>query len=311
MILDQLGLLSEMTRVRILRLVANEELGVGEIAQILQLPQSTVSRHLKVLDTHGYLTRRQVGTSSMVRFVVDDLDAAREALWTLVVSETADDPSVTQDFNRMKGILSQRQLDSRAFFGQVASRWGEVRAELFGTLFTTSALVALLPDDWVVADLGCGSGEVSAQLAPSVRHVIGVDHEQAMLDAAEDRLSGVENVSLRLGELSALPLRDEEADAALLMLVLHHVDDLVAAMTEVNRILKPGGRCAVIDMVQHGRDDYRHRMGHVHMGFTEAQIKTICRSAGLRLTRFSMVPADPSAQGPGLFVATLIKVSAM
>ena len=119
--LDELGLLSEMTRVRVLRLVASEELGVGEIAQILQLPQSTVSRHLKVLDTHGWLSRRQVGTSTYVRFVVDDLDASREALWSLVVDATDDEPQVAQDLNRMKGVLAQRQLDTRAFFGQVAA----------------------------------------------------------------------------------------------------------------------------------------------------------------------------------------------
>ena len=90
-----------------------------------------------------------------------------------------------------------------------------------------------------------------------------------------------------------------------MMLVLHHIDDLSAALLEVHRILKPGGRCIIVDMVEHDRSDYRHRMGHRHLGFSEGQLTDLCQPAGLRLAHFSVLPADPRAQGPDLFLATV------
>ena len=302
--LDDLSLLGDATRVRILRLVEREELGVGELVDVLQLPQSTVSRHLKALLTAEWIQKHTVATSSLVRLDTRALGDARRALWALVRDQTAEDATAGQDLQRMTSILAQRHRDSRAFFDAVGSRWGEVRRDLFGDQFTVSALAALLDPALVVADLGCGTGEATAMVAPAVERVIAVDHEQAMLDATRTRLGEQDNVEMRLGELTDLPLADDEVDCALIMLVLHHVTDVAGALLETSRILRPGGRLVLVDMTRHDREAYRHRMGHVHLGFDREALDALATSAGLSPTRYHLVPADPDAQGPGLFVAT-------
>lgn len=304
MMLDDLTLLSDATRVRILRLVEREELGVGELVHILQLPQSTVSRHLKALSTAEWIQKRTVGTSSLVCLDTEQLQQTRKALWLLVRDTTADAPTSQQDLQRMNSLLSQRQLDSRAFFGAVGSRWGEVRRDLFGEQFLMPTLMALVEPTVVVADLGCGAGDMTALLAPNVSRVIAIDHEAVMLDIASARLSDFDNVTLSLGDLTSLPIEDDAVDIALVMLVLHHVSEVDAALQEVRRILKPGGRLVLLDMTQHDRESYQFRMGHVHLGFEREALESSAIKAHLTPERYHLVPADPDARGPGLFVAT-------
>src|ERR1700682_3682351 len=129
-------------------------------------------------------------------------------------------------------------------------------------------------------DLGCGSGQMSAALAPFVGRVIAVDASAAMLQAAKRRLSAFDNVDLRRGELEALPIDDRALDVATLMLVLHHVPEPERALAEVARVLKPGGRLILVDMLPHDRDRYRQQMGHVWLGFSEDQITRMLADAG-------------------------------
>src|SRR5262249_39117069 len=139
--------------------------------------------------------------------------------------------------------------------------------------FHLAALAALADSEWIVGDLGCGTGAVSAALAPFVAHVIAVDTSAAMLQAAKKRLRDTTNVDLRRGDLEALPIDDARLDAATLMLVLHHVPEPVRALAEVARVLKPGGRLLLVDMLPHDRESYRQQMGHVWLGFSEDQLR--------------------------------------
>ena len=125
-----------------------------------------------------------------------------------------------------------------------------------------------------------------------------------MLQAAKRRLQAFANVELRRGELEALPIDDARLDAATLMLVLHHVPDPARALAEVARVLKPGGRVIIADMLPHDRDNYRQQMGHVWLGFSDEQIGSLLRESGFERARVVALPADPKAKGPGLFVAT-------
>ncbi|MCA9559292.1 MAG: metalloregulator ArsR/SmtB family transcription factor, partial [Myxococcales bacterium] len=271
-IYGHLSVLSEPVRVRLLRLLEREELGVGELAAIVQLPQSTVSRHLKLLGQAGLVARRAEGTSTWVRMAGEAMAPEVTALWTLVRDAAGDDATRSQDFERMEQVVDQRRLDSQAFFGRVATQWSELRRELFGEAFTLPALLALVSPRLRVADLGCGTGEALVELAPVVARLIGVDQAEAMLEAAAARVAGAPNVELRRGELSALPLADAEVDAALCMLVLHHIADIPQAFAEVRRVLDTGGALIVVDMVRHDRVAWRHTMGHAHLGFSEATL---------------------------------------
>jgi len=313
-----LSALSEPTRVRLLHALAREELGVGELARVLQSPQSTVSRHLKHLRTEGWLEKRAEGTASFFR-LAEPLPEGAGALWAVVARDLRGSGLYAEDLRRVDSVLAQREMDSRAFFGRHADQWEQVRRELFGEKTLLPALLSLLPAGLVVADLGCGTGEAVEALAPYVARAIGVDREAAMLSAARARLEKLENggpdslnnqdnlnrIVLLEGGLEALPLADRELDAALCSLVLHHVEDLPAAFSEIARCLKPGGRLIVLDMADHDRREYRRTMGHRHLGFSEDTLAALAADADLTLTAWRRLPADPEAQGPGLFVAVL------
>lgn len=295
-------LLSEPIRVRLLAVLAREELDVGELVRITQLPQSTVSRHLKALQTAGWVARRKQGTSSLFRMVGPEEGLA---LWDLVRADFEGSAQAREDEARLKAALQDRLLDPANFFGSLRERWEDVRADLFGEGFLLPTLLCLLPDGMVVADLGCGTGQTVAALSPVCARVIGVDRERAMLEVAALRTEGRSNVDLREGGLEALPLEDAEVDAALLMLVLHHVEHPAAALREARRVLEPGGRIVLLDMVAHDREDYRQSMGHQHLGFSRETLQDLASRAGLRIRSWQDLVPAPDAQGPPLFLATL------
>jgi ArsR family transcriptional regulator len=162
----------------------------------------------------------------------------------------------------------------------------------------------MLPPDWVVADLGCGTGHFVAELAPCVRQVIGVDNSAAMLKAAKRRVNGTPNVDLRRGDLQALPIDDSLCDAALLVLVLTYVSDVPAVLKEAARILKPDGRMVIIDLLPHDRDDFRRQHGQQSLGFEPQRIEVMLREAGFGAPAVRPLPPEPQAKGPARFLAT-------
>jgi ArsR family transcriptional regulator len=296
--------LADATRARVLRLVERHELTVAELCAILQAPQSTVSRHLKVLADDGWVTARPDGTSRLYRMATEDLDPAARRLWVLLREQTARMPVAEQDDHRLTRIVAERRTRSQAFFSSAAGQWDRLRREMFGERFDGLALAGLLDERWTVGDLGCGTGQMSEALAPFVRHVVAVESSRAMLKAARQRLTALDNVRLEQGELEELPLEDETLDAATMCLVLHHLADPPAALREAHRVLKPAGRLLLVDMFEHDRVDYRQQMGHVWLGFTPDQITQWLGGAGYDGVRVHALPADPQAKGPALFAAS-------
>ena len=303
-ILDHLTALSDGTRSRILLLLDRHELTVSELCTIMQLPQSTVSRHLKALVDSEWIAARAEGTSDLYTMTRDELDPAARRLWLLVREQVGATPAAAQDHRRMQTALSERRTKSQEFFSSSAGQWDRLRDELFGDRVHLEALGALAGEDWVAGDLGCGTGQVSAALAPFVARVIGVDASAAMLQAAKRRLAALNNIDLRRGELEALPIDDGRLDLASLMLVLHHVPEPVKALAEAGRVLKPGGRVVVGDMLPHDRESYRQQMGHVWLGFSEESVGRLLADAGFDRVRIVALTPDSRVKGPGLFVAT-------
>jgi len=308
---DHLASLADTTRSRILLLLDRHELTVTELCAIVQLPQSTVSRHLKALSDGGWIAARAEGTSNLYTMSArDELDAPARRLWLLVREHVGPTPAAAQDQRRLQRVLSDRRTKSQEFFSSSAGQWDRVRDELFGDRFHLAALGAFAQPDWVVGDLGCGTGQVSAALAPFVSRIIAVDASATMLQAAKKRLHGIDHVDLRRGELEALPIDDRRLDAAVLMLVLHHVPEPTRALAEVARVLKPGGHLVLVDMLPHDREHYRQQMGHVWLGFREDQIVRELAVAGFEQVRVVPLPPDPKSKGPALFVATAIRTAA-
>jgi ArsR family transcriptional regulator len=301
---DCLEVLADPTRLRLLRLLERHELGVAALCDILQLPQSTVSRHLKVLSDEGWVGSRSRGTTRLYRMKGEQSPAARR-LWLLSRDQTDGWPTARQDRHRLTRRLARQSPPSQAFFAGATGQWDRLREEAYGRAFTPTALVGLLPRDWVVADLGCGTGHAAAALSPQVARVIGVDQSLAMLKAARKRTAGLANVELRQGRLEALPLGDEGCDGALLLLALTYVAEPAAVLAEMTRILRPGGRAVIVDLLRHDRDEFRRRMGHQGFGFEPEELQVMLEAAGLEQVACRELPPEPGARGPALLLATM------
>src|SRR4030095_5650761 len=306
-ILDHMTALSDPTRCRMLLLLEKHELTVSELCSVLQLPQSTVSRHLKTLADDGWVTSRRDGPSRFYSMPVDGLDPAATKLWPLISEQVISTRGAEQDERRLRSVLGRRRAKAREFFASAAAGWDRLRGELFGDEFFLWAVLGLIDPNLVVGDLGCGTGQLTEVVAPHVRRVISVDGSEDMLEAARQRLSGASNVDIRQGELETLPIESGELDVAMLSLVLHYSPEPPRALAEVGRVVRTGGRVLVVDMLPHDRDEYQQQMGHVWLGFSESQITRLLGGAGFEQVRVRMLPVDPDAKGPALFAAMGVK----
>jgi SAM-dependent methyltransferase len=306
-ILDRLSALGDEARTRILALLERSEFTVTELSSVLQMSQPTVSRQLKTLAAEGWVEARVDGRNRHYR-MTPTLDESARGLWSIVRDEIGEGGIYAEDSERAREVLKHRRLRSAEFFATAAERWDEVREQLFGSAVGLTPLLGLLQDDWVVADLGVGTGSLTEALAPFAGQVIGVDRSAQMLAAAQHRLRDFGQVELREGDLEALPIGDQEVDVAVLALVLHYVVDPPSVLTEVLRILKPGGRLLLVDMRLHDRGGaYGLEMGHVWPGFETERVEGWLREAGFDRMRVVQLPPDTDASGPLLFLASATK----
>lgn len=303
-VLDQLSVLSDAIRVRMLAVLEGRELMVSELCDVVQLPQSTVSRHLKTLADGDWVTSRRDGTRRLYTLPLDDVDPSAKRLWQVVREQVASSATASHDDRRLKQVLARRRTQSEAFFSSAAGQWDRLREELFGPASHLRALGGLLDPGLVVGDLGCGTGTVSEWLSSFSERIIAVDASKEMLKAARKNLAGQKHIRLRHGSLEKLPIENGELDVALMMLVLHHLPEPKRVLAEAARTLKPGGRLLILDMLPHEREEYRQTMGHVWLGFSEKQMTQWLHAAGFKDIRWRAMPPESKAKGPSLFVAT-------
>lgn len=297
-VFGQLAALADPTRSRILRLLERQPLSVTELCAVVQLPQSTVSRHLKVLVDEGWASARADGASRVYRLAKLAESAAR--IWETVRGELSGTIADEEDAERLIAVLEMRRDKSTAFFSSAADDWDRLRTELFASNAEFLPLLALLDRELTVADLGCGTGQLTRALAPFVSKVIGIDASNAMLARAREL---GDNVEYREGRVESLPLEDKEVDVALLFLVLHYIVEPPKALQEAKRILRPGGKLLIVDMMPHDREEMRETMGHVWAGFTREQVGRWAGEAGFDDVEYLPLPVDVRAKGPRLFVA--------
>ena len=305
-LLERLPALVDPTRARLLHVLAMQELTVGELCSVVQLPQSTVSRHLRLLSDEGWVASRSEGTSRYYR-LDPQLGEGPRQLWDLVAADIGQAPKARSDAERVRAVVAKRRARSQAFFAQAASDWEKVRETLFGERASLIGLLALLDENAELGDFGCGTGHLTRLLSPFVKRIVGVDASAAMLELARTQTAALSNVELRSGELESLPLADESLDAAILALVLHNVADPSMALREASRVLRRGGRLLVLDMVPHERDDLRAKFGHVWQGFSPDQMNSWFAQAGFSRSRYVPLPPDVATEGPSLFVSTGVR----
>lgn len=279
-LLTQTKALADETRLRLIGVLAVHELNVGEIVQVLDMGQSRISRHLKILMDAGLVACQRHG---LWAFYSSSGNGSR-ALLAAVLEGLKDLPAHRQDLERAAQVLNDRRLSTTRFFDSVASDWNRLSREMLGDFalgpVIMKNLAASEAEKGTVVDLGCGPGLLLGHLAGAAGRVIGVDNSPRMLDAAAKLLPEGPEVSLRIGDLEHLPLRDGEADAAIMSLVLHHLPAPQQGITEMGRVVRPGGRAVLADFLLHDNEALRTSYGDRWLGFSPGDLRMWLERAG-------------------------------
>lgn len=306
--------LGDPGRRMVARVVAEESLTVGEISEVLGLPQSTVSRHLKSLRATGLLVNRREGNRVFIGLAEPNGHNGSDLAGVLNAWLRNQDlsPGVT---NRLKRTVLNRTGNDDAF-GRLAHQWDELRFEHFGGLSHIEALASLLPPEWRVLDVGTGTGYLLPFLARHFRSVTAADASATMLDLARQRAAreGLSNVRFELGRIEELPLSEASIDCVLAMLVLRYSTDLGRSLGELARVTSDNGRLLIVDIVPHGMEDFRRRIGDSSGGLDPKVLAAGLRKAGFRIMQSriqspsAVDPIDPSLAptrpAPDLFLIT-------
>lgn len=283
-ILAVLKALADSTRLRMLAILSGRELAVNEIGRVLGMGQSRVSRHLRILAEAGLLDSRRDGL-----WVYYSAGGGHEAqpLVAGVLERIAGEPQQRADRERAMEVLRERQSRTRRFFDSIAGSWEKLRRELLGGFDLNRALAERAAPDGAprcrkALDVGCGTGELLACLADRAETVVGVDSSPGMLEQARRRFRGRAGVELRLGEAEHLPVRDGEADLAVMSMVLHHLSRPEEALREAARVLQPGRSLLIAELGRHGEESLRERFGDRWLGFEPSSVEAWLREAGFR-----------------------------
>ncbi len=285
-ILKNIKALADDTRLRLAYILWHYELSVNELVMLLNMGQSRVSRHLKILSDAGLLQARRDGLWVFYKAIEEGYN--KDFLSSLFSYLSKD---LQNDLDTASRIIEERAIKTRQFFNSIADDWDELNKEVLGAFSLPKEVKKCVPATCKIAvDLGCGTGEVLDKLLEVSESVIGVDGSPKMLDLARrrfnDNLAKLSHLSLRIGELDHLPLRDNEADFACINLVLHHLSDPKIALSEIERVLAPHGLLFISDFVQHKEEKMRRNYGDRWLGFSKENLENYLQEFGFKITQY-------------------------
>jgi len=281
--------LSDRTRLRLLYLLQQYELNVNEIVLIVDMVQSGVSRHLKILVESKLLTFRRDGSYTYYSAAKNDIT---QSLISLVDQSLEKEEIIGQDLIKAREIIKIRQDRTKRFFKTVAPQWDRLKKEVLGDFDLDSIIIEKILFQGNISDLGCGTGELIEKLIAKLsdqlsgetsQKLIGIDSSPEMLEQARLRLFRTDNTDLRLGSLEHLPMKNREIDTAIMNMVLHHISQPELSIAEVYRVLKPKGMFVLSDFEKHDQERIKEIMGGSWFGFEKDKIKNWLKKAGFHL----------------------------
>ncbi|MFO7875941.1 MAG: metalloregulator ArsR/SmtB family transcription factor [Desulfovermiculus sp.] len=279
--------LADETRFRLFILLLHHEFNVNEMVQALDMGQSRISRHLKILSESGVLTSRRNGSFVYYHAVINE---ENQALIDYLRQDLESTSGLKQDLQRAEAIYSERKDRTARFFQNVAPDWDELKNEILGPVDLNALIAEEVWPGQVAVDLGCGTGELALRLEQKAQKVIGIDSSPGMLEQARKRIAhNGHRVELRLGELEHLPLRDETADMAIVSMALHTLSVPAVGIREARRVLKQGGRLVLVDFDKHDQPDVRDRFGGPWMGLATDEVRQWLEDAGFILQRTQQI----------------------
>jgi ArsR family transcriptional regulator len=285
-----LRVVADPNRLRILLLLKTEELSVAELQEILVMGQSTISTHLSQLKQAGLVEDRRIGKNSLYRLTTGN---GNDVLADLLARAEREIPEAAHDRATARRVVKKRQDKMRAFFDSVAGRLGKDYVPGKSWKSLAEALLRLMPP-MVIADLGAGDGSFSLLLAQNAAKVIAVDSSAKMIEFARDqaRRHHLKNIDYRLGDMEELPIDDESVDLVFFSQSLHHALHPQHAVAEAARILRPGGRIAILDLAKHRFEEAREMYADEWLGFSEAELESMLQRAGFAKIQTSVVQKE-------------------
>ncbi len=271
--------LSDKTRQRIVNLLIHNELNVNEIVSLLGMGQPRVSRHLRILTECGIIKFRRDGL--WVFYSGADKGEGKELIDSIGFLFNREE-SFKNDTKKLEKLRSNSLKETSLFFDSVAEDWEALKHNIIGDFDLSRIVLEKMINCSAAADLGCGTGDFLPVLKKRAEKVIGVDNSPNMLKTTRDRFAGQNGFDLRMGEMEHLPLRDGEADFALINMVLHHLSDPYSGLLEANRILNHGGMLVIADFDKHMDESMRKKYGDRWLGFEKKEVEKWLEKAGFK-----------------------------
>ena len=288
----------EISRLRLLALLADAELTVSELTTILGQSQPRISRHLRLLVEAGLVDRHREGAWAFFR--VSEQGPVADLVQELIGRIDPQDPVLAADRTRLSQVRKARADQAARYFADHAAQWDRLRSLHVAEDVVETAIREVVGERplHAVLDLGTGTGRMLELVGPLADRGVGIDQSPAMLNLARTRLerAGLRHVQLRQGDLYALPVERDGYDLVILHQVLHYLDDPVRALREASRVLRPGGRLLVIDFAPHGHEFLRDQHAHRRLGFGPDEIAGYLREAGLEMRIHRDLPSTTTGR---------------
>ena len=296
---------SDNSRLRLLRLLGQQELNVQELVQITGLSQPRVSKHLAVLREQGWIKQRREGTWSWYAAVAPEDFGPGEQIFRQIAGAADMVPGSAADDGRLGIVLGDRQARARDFFSSIADRWDTIRQEFEHPDIRIGTISALVVPKLKILDIGTGTGAMLPVFAASAETVVALDNSEAMLARARAlcRTEGLDNVQFCNADVADIPFADAQFDACNCSMVLHHVVQPEAALAEMARVVRPGGHLMVSAFCRHEQTWMRDELAHHRLGFDRSEIKELFTGAGLSLKNYLVRGRNP---GPGAAADTVL-----